>query len=125
NLQSSRFLIPDGYVGWVQLEHNVKDAAPVQIDNGIKVFKFSVSGVLSTSSDGPDRGADDEYFYYREAGAIRDIPTNYKAGQGMIWGAYEGSKAGQMTLLGFFIGTEEQYKKYRARQTRPGPIPNP
>ena len=43
----------------------------------------------------------------------------------MIWGNYEGSEGGLMSLYGFFVGTEEQYNRYKSQTTHPGPIPTP
>jgi hypothetical protein len=40
----------------------------------------------------------------------------------MIWGEHGGTRNGVMAQFGFFVGTEEQYKKYQTRMTRPGPI---
>ena len=36
----SRYLIPDGYVGWVRINFNVKDALPVSFEDGHYLFKF-------------------------------------------------------------------------------------
>jgi hypothetical protein len=124
-LHSSKFMVPDGYVGWLQLEYNVKEGPLVPIEGGKKVFKFPASGVLKTSSAGPDRGAEDEYVYYSEADSVHQIPMQYWSGNGMVWGNYEGFKGGVMSLFGFFVGTEEQYKKYQSRSTQPGRIHNP
>lgn len=123
SLKPSKFLVPDGYVGWLGLEHDVKGAQPVPIEDGMKVFKFPENGVLDTSSPGPQRGAEDEYFFYSSDGSLRQIPGDYRNGKGMIWGQYQGSRSGVMTMVGFFVGTEEQYKKYQTLSGRPGPIP--
>lgn len=111
NLHASRFLIPDGYVGWLQLEYGVKDAKPVAVEDDVKVFKFPKSGTLETSSSGPDRGAAKEYFYYAEDRPTRPIPTDYRSGHGMIWGEHDGTVGGVFRQFWFFVGTEEQYKK--------------
>lgn len=123
SLHPSEFLVPDGYVGWVRLEHNLKGAPPVPVEDGVKIFKFPESGVLETSSYGPERGAEDEYFYYSQDGSRRQIPQDYRGGKGTIWGQYQGSKGGVMTLFGFFIGSEEEYKKFQSQAGHPGPIP--
>jgi hypothetical protein len=110
-LQPSKFLVPDGYMGWLQLEYGIKDAPPVPVEGGVRIFKFPPSGVLKTSSSGPARGAQNQYSFYSADGSTRDIPTDYRNGNGMIWGQHEGSRGGVMTLFGFFVGAEEQYKK--------------
>ena len=40
----------------------------------------------------------------------------------MIWGQYEGTRDGVLAQFGFFVGSEEQYKKFQARKTHPGPV---
>jgi hypothetical protein len=122
NIHPSKLLVPSGYIGWLLLEHNVKNAEPVPIEDGVKVFKFPESGVLYTSSPGPERGADDEYLYYSQDGSRHQIPKDYRGGKGMIWGQYEGSRGGVMTLFGFFVGTEEHYRKHQSQAGHPGPI---
>lgn len=125
DLHVSKFLVPDGYVGWLLLEYNVKDTEPVPIEAGVKVFKFPSNGALNTSAPGPETGADDEYFYYSTDGSLREIPTDYRNGKGMIWGQHEGTRNGALSQFGFFVGSEEQYKKYQSRATHPGRISAP
>lgn len=125
NLHPSKLLVPDGYVGWLLLDYNVEDAEPVPIEAGAEVFKFPPTGTLSTSSPGPQRGAEDEYFYYSPDGSLRGIPADYRNGKGMIWGHYEGTRKGVLAQFGFFVGSEEQYKKYQSRTTHPGSISTP
>ena len=124
-LRPSKFLIPDGYVGWLLLEYGVKDTQPVPIEAGVEVFKFPSSGTLNTSSAGPQRGAEDEYFYYSAEGSLREIRMDYRNGSGMVWGQYEGTRDGALAQFGFFVGKEELYKKYRSGMIHPGPISTP
>jgi len=125
NLHPSKFLVPDGYIGWVLLEYNTKDAPISPTENDIQSFKFPQSGTISTSSCGPQRGAENEFFYYSDDGSLQTIPTDYRNGKGMIWGQHEGIKNGVLSQFGFFVGTEEQYKKYQTRETHPGAISKP
>ena len=125
SLHPSKFLVPNGYVGWLLLEYNVKEAEPVPTQAGARVFEFPLNGTLSTSSLGPQRGAEDEYWYYSADGSLREIPTDYRNGTAKVWGQHEGTRNGTLSQFGFFVGSEEQYKKYQARATHPGPISNP
>jgi hypothetical protein len=122
NLHPSKFLVPEGYLGWLLLEYNVKGANPVAIENDVRVFRFPANGALTTSSAGPERGSEDEFFFYSSDGGSHEIPRDYRNGKGMIWGQYEGAKNGITCQYGFFVGTEEQYKKFQKRKTHPGPI---
>jgi Carboxypeptidase regulatory-like domain len=125
NLHPSRFLVPLGYAGWLLLDYGVKDARPVPVEDGVQVFKFPATGVLSTSSGGPERGAEDEYYYYSADGSLQEIPTDYRSGHGMVWGQHEGTRNGELSQFGFFVGTEEQFRKFKIRETHPGPVPTP
>jgi hypothetical protein len=122
-LHPSRFLVPSGFVGWVLLDYQVKDAAPAPTEGDVKLFKFSPNGRLATSSPGPDRGAADQFFYYSPDGSLAEIPTDYRNGNGLIWGEHQGTRDGLLAQLGFFVGTEQQFKKYQMLETHPGPIP--
>ena len=123
NLHRSRFLVPDGYSGWLELEYGVKDGAAPITEDGIRVFKFPASGLLKASGPGPEPGAEDDFEYFSEIGSQRQIPIDYALGKGMVWGKYQGFKAGVPSLYGFFVGTEEQYKRHQSEAAHPGPIP--
>src|SRR5436305_15270354 len=58
-----RYLIPEGYVGWVKIEYEVSDAPPLPLDKGFYVCNIPPSGVLKTSSSVEEGWAKDEYLY--------------------------------------------------------------
>lgn len=122
NLHPSKFLVPSGFIGWLLLDYEVKDAPPVPVENSLKTFEFPASGRLATSSPGPDMGAADQFFYYSPDGSLEEIPNDYRNGGGMIWGSHQGTRDGLLRQFGFFVGTEQQFKKYRMQETRPGPL---
>ena len=120
-----RYLIPDGYVGWVKVFRKVKDAPPIAIEKGFNLYKFPPSGILKTSSDIDEGWATDEYFYYTDD-TLKPLSTSGWGEGGMIWGGYVGRKESAMMgesstdqipeenktyYMGFFVGTEEQFKK--------------
>jgi hypothetical protein len=121
----SRFMVPEGYVGWILLEYDAKGTPAPPDDLSERIFRFPDDGRLRTPSPGPESGADDEYLFYSSDGSTRPIPMTYGQGTGMIWGKYEGFIGGVKHLFGFFVGTKEQYKKYVSLQTRPGRISSP
>ncbi len=134
----SRHLIPDGYVGWVKVYYNVKDAPALPIEDGYFLLKFPASGILKTSS-APEYGeASDEYYYYSDD-TRRPLKTSFYGEGGMIWGGYDGSfgtaSMGENTkdiseerktrYGGFFVGTEEVYTEHGLRnKDKVGPIRN-
>ena len=110
---SSRFLIPEGYVGWVRVEFQVNGAPPLPVEGGEYLFKFPPSGLLRTSSLEEYGWAKDHYFYYSEKGA-RILPNTPLGGGGLIWGKINGEESGSQgkrKYEEFFVGTEQQFKE--------------
>jgi hypothetical protein len=107
-LPTSRFLIPEGYVGWLRVEHDVECAPAIPVESGVRIFRFTGAGVLETSSAIPTDSAARRYFYYSVDGSERDLAVDYQNGNGMIWQERPGSRAGKMSMFMFFVGTEEQ-----------------
>jgi hypothetical protein len=108
---ASKFLIPDGYVGWLLLAFNQKNAPATTLSEGGVVFKFPESGRLETSSPGPEPDSKKMYLYYGQDGSVRDIPMDYRNGNGLIWGEHGISVRGARTGFGFFVGTHDQYEQ--------------
>lgn len=111
----SRYLIPEGYVGWVRINFNVKGTPPIPIEEGHYLFKFPPSGLIETSSDLEYGWAKDEYYYYCGDTRRKLESTGWGDG-GMIWAGYNGSSGNHPIETdihaGFFVGTEEEEKKY-------------
>lgn len=112
----TRYLIPDGYVGWVQINFKVDGAPPLPIEDAYYVVKFPSSGLIQTSSNIEYGVAVDEFFYYSD-NTRRQIKESGWGEGGMIWGAYNGKKTdGTGRLIksyeGFFVGTEEEFNRY-------------
>ena len=109
----SKFLIPDGYVGWLRVAHDVGCASPVPVESGTTIFRFTGTNVLETSSPMPDTAAERRYFYYSTDGSERDLAADYQNGNGMIWLETLGSRGGKMRMFMFFVGSQEQSKSQR------------
>jgi hypothetical protein len=119
---SSGFFIPDGYVGWVQVEFQVPDASVLPVIDGESVYKFPRSGLLTTSSSEEYGWAKDHYFYYSEEGT-RMLPETGRGGGGLIWGKINGEGAGALgkrKYEEFFVGTEEQFREQASEQQNAG-----
>jgi hypothetical protein len=110
SLPISKFLIPEGYVGWLRVEHDVECAPPVPVENGVRIFRFTGANVLETSSPMPEAAAERQYFYYAADGSERDLAADYHNGNGMIWRETPGSRGGKTRMFVFFVGTQEQSK---------------
>jgi hypothetical protein len=110
--RSARFLIPEGYVGWVRVEFQSSGAPPVPVVNGEYVFHIPPSGLLKTSSSEQYGWAKDRYFYDSKNGARR-LPDSGRE-QSLIWGKINGqesSSQGSRTYEEFFVGTEKEFKE--------------
>jgi len=108
NSPISRFLIPEGYVGWLRVEHDVECAPPIPVEDGVRIFRFTGASVLKTSSPIPTDSAARQYFSYSVDGSEKDLAADYQNGNGMIWQERRGSRAGKMSMFIFFVGTEEK-----------------
>ena len=120
----TKFLIPQGYVGWVKIEHG-ESAPPLEMSNGVYICRIPASGILQTSSSLEDGWAKDEYFYYSEDGSLRALPNTTWGGGGMIWGGninfqLEGNGVKPKRFgENFYVGREDQYRKNVSGQTEP------
>ena len=106
----SKFLIPEGYVGWLRVEHDVEYAPAIPVEDEVRIFRFSGTGVLETSSPMPEQAAERQFFYYAADGSERNLAADYRNGHGMVWKESPGSRGGKMRMFMFFVGTEEQSK---------------
>jgi len=119
----SKFLIPEGYVGWLRVEYDVECFPPIPVEDGVKIFRFTDANVLETSSPMPEDAAERQYFYYAADGSERDLAANYRSGNGMIWQERPGSRGGKMSMFIFFVGTQEQSKTRPLRGFPPPACP--
>jgi len=108
--RSSRFLIPDGYTGWIRIEFEVQGAPPLPMDAGQYVLRIPSDGILRTSSAEQYGFAKDHYYYYSTQGA-RPLPDSGPAV--LIWGKINGEESGASGTRKyeeFFVGTEQQFR---------------
>ena len=110
----SRYVLPDGYVGWVVIHFDNPGAAPIELRDKELLFEIPESGVLYTSSQQEYGEAKDHYFYRLPDGRLRELPNTGWDKGGMVWdessGTTEKPGAPDDHTEQFFIGTEEQEK---------------
>jgi len=107
---ASRFLIPEGYTGWVRIEFEVQGAPPLPMEGGQYILKIPPDGKLQTSSGQQYGWAKDHYYYYSAQGT-RPLPDSGSAA--LIWGKINGEgsgAAGKKKYEELFVGTEDQFK---------------
>lgn len=107
----TKYLIPTSYVGWVRIEHT-DGAAPLEYSKGIYICRVPASGVVQTSSPIENGWAEDEYFYFSEAGDLRRLHETGWGQGGMIWGNQVEWKQGSKdkTEL-FYVGSEQDFRR--------------
>lgn len=89
--RSARFLVPEGYVGWVRVEFQSSGAPPVPVENGEYVFQIPPSGLLKTSSSEQYGWAKDRY-YYDSRNGVQALPDGSRD-QNLIWGKLNGQES--------------------------------
>jgi hypothetical protein len=60
----ARYLIPEGYFGWLCVTYSVSGAPPLGIEDGYRLVKFSPSGVVETLTEGMPGKYKDEFLFY-------------------------------------------------------------
>ncbi len=115
----TKFLIPEGYVGWVSIRYGEKDATGLEVNNGTRICQITDVGLLRTSSSVEKGWAKDKYFYYSQDGSLHALKDTAWGQGGMIWGdSYEWKQT--VVAEYFYVGTEEQYHRaVSLNETRP------
>jgi hypothetical protein len=107
---ASRFLIPEGYTGWIRIEFEVQGAPPLPMEAGEYILKIPPDGVLRTSSAEQYGWARDHYYYYSAQGTR---PLSDSGSAALIWGKIHGQgsgAAGKRKYEELFVGTAQQFK---------------
>lgn len=108
--RSMRFLIPEGYSGWVRIEFEIPDAPALPEEAGQPLLRIPPSGTLRTSSPEQYGWINHSYAFYSSAG-VHPIPDS---GPGkLIWGKINGEASGasgKRKYEEFFVGTQQQFK---------------
>lgn len=113
----TRYLIPQGYIGWLAIDFKVKAAQPLAIEDNRYLVRFPSTGRTETSSEVEyGVGPVDEYYYYSDKNRL-PLELGGTNGQGMIWGEHNGSRYNSSNELtetyeAFFVGTYDDYRSY-------------
>ena len=113
---ANQFLIPQGYIGWVEIKYGEKDAPLLPIDHAMFSYRIPITGLLKTASSLEEGWASDRYFYYSDDGSLRPLKSTGWGFGGTIWGneveSQEAPGSSKTTRREyFFVGTEEQYHR--------------
>lgn len=121
-------IIPDSYVGWIQVEYGVKKAPALPNWKGFRLHKFGRNGKIRTSSAATYGRAKDKIFYSTAQG-WKELPDSAPEGNGLIWGEATGHgdvvishARGKQTKIWApdtftaFVGTWEQFRDTKAKR---------
>lgn len=112
--QPTQYLIPNGYVGWIRVEYQIKKAPPLPQRGRYLIAKIPSTGVLRTSSTQGSGWAADEYYYFNSVGIHQRLAVVDSTGIGMVHFGKSKER---------FIGTKGQLQKIGWSYVgRPGPI---
>lgn len=124
----NRYLIPEGFVGWVRIDFEVEGAPELPVESGFLVYRVPPTGHLETSSAIESGWASDEYYYVDSQGEWKRLPVTARGLDGMIWAhglslrtSHEYRPSGstsRSTGVGsehFFVGPEELSKRLPGR----------
>ncbi len=108
-----RHIVPEGFQGWAILHFGVEGAAPLPVENETLIVEYPPSGLLETSTPGPD----DAGFFHREHYKRTADGLEPLTRTGEIWGEYnmvssiddEGNATDRST--GFFVGTLTDFRQ--------------
>lgn len=113
-----RFLIPEGYVGWVRVDFDVKGAAALPIEDGYYIVKIPDTGRLQTSST--DMLARWDEFYYFAGDAKYRLAITTQEPVAMIQNRFMGPAPGDYYpphhYRYFFVGPTAEYEKCKWNQ---------
>jgi len=120
-----RFLIPEGYVGWIRVDFDVPDAPPLPVEDGFYIFKFSDSGRLQTSSRDIVYSRRNEFFYYSTADKYQ-LKLTGPLETRMVQQEFSGPGPGHLAPVPnryryIFIGPYDVFARYQASDQRLGP----
>ncbi|HKG59293.1 MAG TPA: hypothetical protein VKB05_05895 [Pyrinomonadaceae bacterium] len=107
--------IPNGYVGWVRIEYEVKGAPELERDffGPWEYQRFPKSGLLRTSSKLNDGAASVNYFYYSDGGE-KSLPYEMVNGGIISWCVKKLDHSYfERDFLTFFVGPKEEYEKHK------------
>ena len=106
---SSQFLVPNGYVGWVDVSYGVRGAPPLPVESGYYAIHVSPNGKAQTSTEIEGGRAGDQ-FYAVKSDHRTPLSPSGAGGGGMIWGDSVTGKSRGATRE-FFVGTEGAFRK--------------
>jgi hypothetical protein len=130
-----KILIPEEYVGWVNIRYGLKHAPPLRIEEGYIVARIPQSGILETSSligiVNEDTGNGGGAYNYvgrkvtpikrqKIGGWIGPQPEQLSEQERTLLGDSHTSDGGGVETVEFFVGSAAQFREF-AKNRSPAP----
>ena len=126
--KTSKYIIPQDYVGWVRIYYGIKDAPALPVsDYGLTyIHKIQSDGKLITSTI-KDFDSHSTFYFY-DAGQEKEIINSSKAAHGLESGSYDtpcivtneqndaDCQASKISYVMFYVGTDAQYQEAKNKQ---------
>jgi len=109
-----RYHLPEGYVGWVFICFQEKDAPPLPLEpDGYYLVNVPKEGVVKTFTGFMSCGGGEQFFYVAEGG--RRLTRAPSVGVGGTISMYtdETLKTASSMCSFSFVGTEQQFEKHK------------
>lgn len=105
------YLIPNGFVGWIEIEYGQSSYPIANKINDKNVFEIPSSGVLRISNKEPEYGwAEDEYYFVDSQGnKIKKLKLNRD-----FFGKQHEESNGQLTEK-FFVGDKQKFNNIQRK----------
>jgi hypothetical protein len=122
-----RFLIPEGYVGWIRVDFEVPDAPPLPVEGGYYIFKFSNTGRIETSSRDLLESWHEQFVYYStERPYLLKLKIVGPAELRMVHGQFSGPGPGHPSPVPkpyryYFIGPKDVFDRVDASDPKTAP----
>ncbi|WP_342548990.1 hypothetical protein NST69_08385 [Paenibacillus sp. FSL P2-0089] len=108
------YLIPNNYVGWVQIIYNQEGFTAIKQANGRNIFTIPESGVLKTSTPDVEYGISfEEFYYYDEQNKQQKLDVDQMIHGHTIGDGESVTSSGKIegpTVQSFFVGKEAELK---------------
>ncbi len=76
HMDRTRYIIPDGYQGYVYILHGIANEAPAERSNWEVTYRIPSDGILLTQTPLPAGFREAKYYYELKDGSLKRIPSN-------------------------------------------------
>jgi hypothetical protein len=116
---ANKFLIPEGYEGWVEVHYSVPDQPDLLREGDNLLIKVPTSGKMSTRTPLVSGYADDKYYFVSANGRKIEIPFEIHGCSSGVCISHNRYFWGPQQDAIFFVGSESDLSKFPEPQMEP------